>query len=73
MNTSEQLKAKILQLNHGGVYVFPKSDYRKCEIWKINSVYVLFEIEFMDGPPIYSDTYHVSKVNEMIEKINYWT
>lgn len=73
MNTSEQLKAKILQLNHGGLYVVTESDYGKCEIWKINSVYVLFEIPFMDGPPIYSGTYHDRQVNEMIEKINSWT
>jgi hypothetical protein len=63
--------ASIEQLKEGTFYYVPESDYGKAKIWKIEDVWLLFEIPMYGGNPSYVAGYH--KVSDMIEEIDRWT
>ena len=66
-----QIKEMIDSLGHKGVFVWPESDYGKAEIWKINDVYILFEIPMYGGKPTYSGTFYNSK--DIFNRVRNWT
>lgn len=67
------MKDKLLALKHCESYIVPESDYGKAEIWRINDVFILFEIPTYGGAPAYVDTYFVNDVDSIIEQIDSWT
>ncbi len=66
-------KEEILKLKDGECWVWPESDYGKAEVWKINNVYILFEIPMYGGEPRFNNKYRLEYINEMIKEIKSWT
>lgn len=66
------MKDNILKLKDGGKYIVPESDYGKAEVWKVNDVFVLFEIPQYGGTPIYFGTYYRKNIEMLIEQVNHW-
>lgn len=66
-------KKAIENLKSGERYVIPESDYGKAEIWRVNDIYVLFEIPLFGGDPIFHTTYPVSQIKDMLNNVNNWT
>lgn len=64
---------EILLLKSGDSFIVPESDYGKAEVWKINDMYILFEIPMYGGKPMFSGTYSLHQINDLIETIENWT
>lgn len=63
------MKEDILKLKHLECYVIPESDHGKAEVYRVNDMFILFEIPLFGGDAIFDGTYFVSRIDEMIKKI----
>lgn len=63
------MKEEILKLKQGECFIVPEGDYGKAEVWRINDVFIVFEIPLFGGEPMYSKTYHHSRIEEIIYDI----
>ncbi len=66
-------KEHILNLKQGELYIVPKSDYGKAEIYLINEMYFLFSIPEFGGNPIFEKAFNENRIDEMIEFYESWT
>ena len=66
-------KEEIEKLKHGQHWDWPESDYGKAEIYRINDVYILFEIPQFGGEPLYSETIAIGEIDRLIEIVESWT
>lgn len=64
------MKEEIEKLNSGERYIVPESGYGKAEVWRINNVYVVFEIPMFGGEPYYLGTFSLVEIEEVIYRIN---
>lgn len=69
---SIDIKSEIIKLKHGEKFIIPESDYGKAEVWFINDIYVLFEIPYMGGDPIFNDTYTKGQIGMLIDNVLSW-
>lgn len=60
----------INKLKNGENFIVPESDYGKAEIWRINNVYVSFEIPLFGGAPLFHAVYRLDEVEKMLKDIN---
>ena len=67
--------AEILKLKSGESWTWPEGDYGRAEIWRINDVYVLFEIPNYGGEPRFVETFGVNDVglDRLIKTVQSWT
>lgn len=65
------MEKEIALLKSGERYIVPEGDYGKAEVWRINGVFVLFEIPMYGGNPIYNGTHY--SLTTLITEINKWT
>ena len=63
----------IAELKNGENYIISLGEESGAEIWKINSIFILFEIPMYGGNPVYSDTYPLYRLEEMVKKVYSWT
>jgi len=66
---AKEIKQNVELLSNGKMFVIPESDYGKAEIWRVNDLYVVFEIPWLGGKPMFFKTYRVSQIEEMILEI----
>jgi DNA-binding ferritin-like protein (Dps family) len=69
---SENHKDYIENLKHLQHYTWPESDYGRAEIYRINDVYVLFEIPQFGGEPVFNGVFGVFEVDKIIEMVKSW-
>lgn len=63
------MREEIEKLKHGECFIVPEGDYGKAEVWRINDVFIVFEIPLFGGEPIYSNSYHFSRIEDIIYEI----
>ena len=71
-----KMKKEIESLKSGETFIIKHSNCDSCgkaEIWKINDIYVVFEIPIYGGKPMFMATCHLDNIDRMIEHINNWT
>jgi hypothetical protein len=66
-------RSKITELKQGEKFVWPESDYGRCEIYRINNWYIVFAIPTYGGEATFYDAYYADKIDEMINAIESWT
>jgi len=67
------MKTEILALKHKECVIVPESDYGKVEIWRINDMFILFDIPMYGGKPMYYQSFRLNQIDYMINIINGWT
>jgi hypothetical protein len=67
------MKEEILKLKSGEHYVVPESDYGKAEVWRVNDIYILFEIPLFGGDPRFHCYYFSRDIDLIVETIEAWT
>lgn len=67
------MKGEIKSLENGQSCIIGESDYGSAEIWRINDIYILFEIPQFGGGPVLSNIYSIANINKMISEIKGWT
>jgi len=60
----------VEKLKDGEKYVIEEGDCGKAEIWKINDVYVAFEIPMYGGQPTHFDTASLHSLHQLLYKIS---
>jgi len=67
------MKTEILALKHKECVIVPESDYGKVEIWRINDMFILFDIPMYGSKPMYYQSFRLDQIDYMINVINGWT
>lgn len=72
---NQKIKDEIKKISHGECFDVGESDYGKAEIWRLNNIYVLFEIPMYGGEPFFSNTFPCNDdgVDAMLKEINSMT
>jgi len=62
----------VKKLKHNERFIIPEGDYGKAEIWRLNDIWILFEIPMYGGEPICYNTYTFMGLGVMLYQITKW-